>query len=62
MKNQNQGGGEKKAGLPGTFGNRDWTTRYLSKTSQNYEALKRPESSTVPMSAPMGMSLQYTRS
>ena len=61
LQNQNQGGGEKKAGLPGTFGNSDWKTRFLAKTSQNYAVLKVPEVPTTNMSRTMGMSLMYTR-
>ena len=61
MQNINQGGGEKKAGLPGTFGNSDWKTRFLKKTSQNYASLKLPLSSTTNMSRPMGVTLMYTR-
>lgn len=61
IQNQNQGGGEKKAGLPGTFGNSEWKTRFLSKTSQNYSVLKIPVASTTSMSRPMGMPLMFTR-
>ena len=61
LQNQNQGGGEKKAGLPGTFGNSDWKSRFLEKTSQNYAVLKTPEVPTTTMSRPMGVSLMYTR-
>lgn len=61
MQNISQGGGEKKAGLPGTFGNSDWKTRFLKKTSQNYAALKLPLNPNTTMSRPMGVPLMYTR-
>jgi len=59
--NAPQGGGNKKAGLPGTFGNKAWTTIHLRNTSQNYSVLKMPFVSTNTISRPIGMSVMNTR-
>lgn len=50
--NTNQGGGPKKAGLPGTMGNSAWKTIHLRQTSQTFDVLRFPLVSTVVQSRP----------
>jgi len=51
--NQNQGGGNKKAGLPYLIGRESWSSVALRNTSQRMALLKMPEVSTVSPSRPI---------
>ena len=53
--NQNQGGGNKKAGLPYLIGRDSWSSIALKGTSQNLSVLKMPMVSTVNQSRPVGV-------
>ena len=50
--NQNQGGGNKKAGLPYLIGRESWSSIALKNTSQRMSVLKMPLVSTVTSSRP----------
>jgi|TARA_B100000424_G_scaffold185760_1_gene144088 hypothetical protein len=53
--NQNQGGGNKKAGLPYLVGRESWSSIALKGTSQNLSVLKMPLVSTVNPSRPVSV-------
>ena len=53
--NQNQGGGNKKAGLPYLVGRDAWSSIALKGTSQNLSVLKMPMVTTVSQSRPVGV-------
>lgn len=53
--NQNQGGGNKKAGLPYLVGRDSWSSIALKGTSQNLSVLKMPMVTTVSQSRPVGV-------
>lgn len=53
--NQNQGGGNKKAGLPYLVGRDSWSSIALKGTSQNLSVLKMPMVTTVSQSRPIGV-------
>ncbi len=52
--NQNQGGGNKKAGLPYQVGREAWTSIAFNGTSQRLSVLKMPLVSTVSQSRNVG--------
>ena len=51
--NQNQGGGNKKAGLPEQVGRTSWESIHMKKTSQRKATLNMPLVSTVRQSRPI---------
>jgi len=53
--NQNQGGGNKKAGLPEQVGRTSWESIHMKKTSQRKATLNMPLVSTVRQSRPIGL-------
>ena len=52
--NQNQGGGDKKAGLPYQVGRSSWTSIAFKGTSQRLSVLKMPLVTTVTQSRNVG--------
>ena len=52
--NQNQGGGNKKAGLPYQVGREAWSSVALNRTRQRLSVLKMPLVSTVSQSRNVG--------
>lgn len=53
--NQNQGGGNKKAGLPHLIARDSWTSIALNGTSQRLSVLKMPLVTTVSQSRPVSV-------
>ena len=53
--NQNQGGGNKKAGLPEQVGRTSWETVHMRKTSQRMSVLSMPWTTTTRVSRPIGI-------
>ena len=55
MTNQNQGGGNKKAGPPHLIARDSWTSIALNGTSQRLSVLKMPLVTTVSQSRPVSV-------
>jgi hypothetical protein len=53
--NQNQGGGNKKAGLPEQVGRTSWESIHMRKTSQRMAVLTMPLTTTTRISRPVGI-------
>lgn len=53
--NQNQGGGDKKAGLPEQVGRTAWESVHMRKTSQRMSLLSMPLTTTTRISRPVGI-------
>lgn len=53
--NQNQGGGDKKAGLPEQVGRTAWESVHMRKTSQRMAVLSMPLTTTTRVSRPVGI-------